>query len=198
MLPVWKSVVDVFLLHVTLWAPDVAATAASARCSSADVQLSNPLCDSLVAKRKLLQALHHAESLASEVLDSGFDEVEVIVEEPWAAEILLPWRGGVHGHGAAPPFTVLALDHVDDRVDRAEGAGASTAGAAMHKDGPDVIIFLGAHRFGRFGWRSRSSLNLIAQIDEGKDLCGIGRSTEVGPGCVLDLGDFADGRERMI
>lgn len=194
----WKSVVDVFLLHVTLGAPDIAATADSARCSSADVQLSNPLCYSLVTERELFQALHHAESLASEVLDGGFDEVEVIVEEPWAAEILLPWRRGVHGDGAALPFTVLALDHVDNRVDRAESAGASTSSAAMHKDGPDVVIFLRAQGFGRFGWRARSSLDLVTQIDEGKYLSGTGRSTEIGPGCVLDLGDFADRRERMI
>jgi hypothetical protein len=67
----------------------------------------------------------------------------------------------------------------------------------VNKDGSSCFVVLGLGGARGLDGRGSGALHLVAEFDEGEELTGTCRCTEVGPGGVVDLCDFAYGRERM-
>lgn len=177
--------------------------------------LPQPLQNTLIAKHKLPQALHHAKSLVPEVLHRLLDQIHIIPTQPlsitsieegvrgvaaWAAKGLEQCGTGVafNVHGRNVPsvprvLDALPLHHIDDRVDGAERTRSAAARAAVHEDGS------GARR----RWcRRRPAVgdahDGIALFDEPEEVRWVRWGSEVRPVQVLQLGDFADGLEGLF
>ena len=155
-----------------------------------DVLLIEPLEHALVAEHKLAQRLHHAQPLETELLDRLLDQVLVRLVEPLAIAV-------VDLHGRAFPAracVLLALEHVEDRVDGAEGAGAAAAGGAVNDDGAAV---------GGLGlvWGADAvdgADDCIGLLDETEEVGWMCRRAKVGPVGVLKLCDLAHALERLV
>lgn len=105
-----------------------------------DVLLVQPFKDAFVAEHKLAQALNHAQTLQPKVLDRLLDQVQIIFADPGAIFTVVG-RPSVNVHRRTLPVRpseLLALEHVQDRVDSAKRAGTSTAGGAVNDNGTAV------------------------------------------------------------
>lgn len=104
-----------------------------------------PLEDGLVTEHKLPEALNHADSLTAKLLHRLGDEVLVVFPQPAGLRIsIFKTRSGDlaglelqrRDRLAAGLLGSLPFEHVQNRVDGAEGTGAPATSAAVHQDRP--------------------------------------------------------------